>query len=157
PIEPAKRRSDASSPVVFDTLRGGVWTANGDVGTMSYVDVDARKVVQEVAIGTDVRSIALSPDGLWVAAVDRDLGTVSLLDAETGVVRAKIPLGTHARGAIFDAWDPRWLYVGLEDDSAIALVDRSFGRLVRKIPIGRLPAGLAVSATRHELAVTHRI
>jgi predicted CXXCH cytochrome family protein len=157
PIDPAKRKDDASSPVVFDPLRGAVWTANGDIGTVSLVDVDARKVVQEVAVGKDVRSVALSPDALWLAAVDRAGGAVSLLDAESRVLRATIALGTHPRAAVFDAWDPRWLYVALEDDDAIALVDRSLGRLVRKIPIGRLPAGLAVSGHRHELAVTHRI
>src|SRR5207302_8925854 len=51
-IIPADKRLDAaSSPVVFDALRGGVWTANGDAGTVSYVDVDAGKVVKEIPIG----------------------------------------------------------------------------------------------------------
>lgn len=48
------RRDAASSPIVFDPSRGGVWTANGDVGTVSYVDVDTRRVVEEIAIGTSV-------------------------------------------------------------------------------------------------------
>src|SRR5580704_4711787 len=36
PVADKARRDVASSPVVFDRLRGGVWTANGDVGTVSY-------------------------------------------------------------------------------------------------------------------------
>ena len=59
-----RRRDASSSPVVFDAERGGVWTANGDAGSVSYVDVDARRVVQEIAIGKDVRSVALSPDAV---------------------------------------------------------------------------------------------
>ncbi len=156
-IAPEKRKDDASSPVVFDPERGGVWTANGDVGTVSYVDVDARAVIQEIPIGKDVRSVALSPDARWGAAIDREGGAVVLVDAETRAVRKTIALGAHPRAAVWDAWDPRWLYVALEDDDAVALVDRSFGRLVRKISVGRLPAGLAVSRARHELAVVHRI
>jgi predicted CXXCH cytochrome family protein len=157
PIAPAARRDEASSPVVFDPVRGGVWTANGDAGSVSYVDIDARKVVQELVVGKDVRTVALSPDARFVAAVDREAGAVILIDAETRALRATVPLGTHPRAAVFDAWDPRWLYVTLEDDGAIALVDRSYGRVVRSVPVGRLPAALGVSARRHELAVAHRI
>ena len=60
-IPPDKRLDRASSPVIFDARRGGVWTANGDVGSIGYVDVDARKVVREIAIGPgggDIRSVA---------------------------------------------------------------------------------------------------
>src|SRR5580692_11881564 len=60
-ISPDKRLDASSSSVVFDRERGGVWTANGDVGSISYVDANARKVVRETPIGRDIRSIALSP------------------------------------------------------------------------------------------------
>lgn len=155
---PADARLDAaSSTVVFDRLRGGVWTANGDVGTVSYADVAHQKVVREIAIGQDVTSVALSPDGAWMAAVDRRGGAVVLVDATSGQVRRTISLGTHPREAVWDATDPRWLYVSLEDDGAVAVVDRTLGVLSHTVPVGRLPAGLAVSRLRHELAITHRI
>lgn len=156
-IAAGARLDAASSPVVFDRLRGGVWTANGDVGTISYADVDAQKVVREIAVGKDVRSVALSPDFAWVAAVDRAGAAVTLVDATSGAVRRTIPLGTHPRAAVWDARDPRWLYVSLEDDGAVAVVDRTLGVLHHTVTVGRLPAGLAVSRKRNELAVTHRI
>jgi DNA-binding beta-propeller fold protein YncE len=157
PIPPDKRKDAVSAPVVFDWLRGGVWTANGDVGTVTYADVDHQKVVQEVAVGTDVRSVALSPDGKWVAAVDRESASVALLDADSRTVRRTLSLGTHPRAAVWDAWDPRWLYVSVEDDDAIAVIDRTLGVFVHEVPTGRLPAGLAVSRRRHDIAVAHRI
>src|SRR5450631_4424213 len=40
-IPVANRLDASSSAVVFDALRGRVWTANGDVGSISYVDIDA--------------------------------------------------------------------------------------------------------------------
>src|SRR5262245_37206589 len=61
-VPPDKRRDDSSSPVVFDRERGGVWTANGDVGSISYVDVDQGKSVAEVPVGKDITGVALSPD-----------------------------------------------------------------------------------------------
>ncbi len=156
-IAAGKRRDASSSPVVFDAERGGVWTANFEVGTVSYVDVDAHAVVGEIQVGTDIRSVALSPDARFVAAVDRAAGTVALLDAETRTVRRTVKVGSHPRACVWDAWDPRWLYVTLEDDDAVAIVDRTLGVVVRNVKVGRLPAGLAVSRLRNELAVTHRI
>jgi predicted CXXCH cytochrome family protein len=156
-LAPDKRLDASSSPVVFDAKRGGVWTANGDVGSISYVDVDTRKVVREIPIGKDIRSVALSPDFKWLAAVDRAGASVSLVDANTGTVARAVPLGTHPRAAVWDSADPRWLYVAVEDDDEIALVDRMAGVLVSSIPVGRLPSGVAVSRQRRELYVTHRI
>ncbi len=160
PLIPLARRVDATStPVVYDTARGLVWTANGDVGTVSYVGVDhdAQRVLQEVHVGQDIRSVALSPDGVWLAAVDRLGAGVALIDAATRVVRRVIPVGTRPRSAVWDAANPRWLYVTLEDAGAVAVIDRTLGVLSKTIPVGRIPGGLAVSAARPVLYVTHRI
>jgi hypothetical protein len=156
-ITPSARLDCVSSTVVFDRLRGGVWTANGDVGTASYVDVTRGQVVHEIAIGQEVTSVALSPDFTWLAAVDHTGASVSLVDATRAEVKRTIALGTHPRAAVWDASDPRWLYVSLEDDGAIAVVDRTLGVLDHTVPVGRLPAGLAVSRTRRELVVARRI
>ncbi len=156
-IGQSARASASSSPLVFDPARGGVWTANGDVGSVSYADVDRYALVGEIPVGKDIRSVALSPDGKWLAAVDRAGAQVALIDADARAVVRVIPTGTHPRAAIWDAADPRWLYVAVEDDNAVAVIDRTLGVLSSTIPVGRLPSGVAVSATRRELYVTHRI
>jgi DNA-binding beta-propeller fold protein YncE len=162
PVPPAlvpapERVSVASSPVVFDSARGGVWTANGDVGSVSYADVDAYALAFEIPVGTDVRSVALSPDGKWLAAVDRAGGAVALIDPTARAVVRVIATGSHPRAAVWDAADPRWLYVAVEDDGVVAVIDRTLGVLATTIPVGRLPSGVAVSAQRSEVYVTHRI
>ena len=157
PIAAQSRLDSVSSPVVYDRLRGGVWTANGDVGTLTYADVDQQVVVREVPIGQDITSVALSPDFTWIAAVDREGATVTLVDATSFQVKRAIALGTHPRAAVWDAYNPRWLYVSLEDDGAVAVVDRTLGVLDHTVSVGRLPAGLAVSRLRDELALVHRI
>ena len=156
-VPAADRRDESSSPVVFDALRGGVWTANGDTGSLSYANVDTHELVQEVPIGKDIRSVALSPDARWVAAVDRAGNAVALVDAESRVLKRTIALGGRPRAAVWDAWEPRWLFVSIEDDDTIAVVDRTTGTLARTVYVGRIPAGLAVSKDRHELLVGHRI
>ncbi len=156
-VAEAARVNASSSPVIYDPLRRAVWTANGDVGTLSYVDPIGRKVVQELPVGQDLTSIALSPDGAWIAGVDREGATVSLVDATARVVRRTLALGTHPRACVWDAANPRWLYVTEEDAGAVVIVDRTLGAIVDTISVGRLPAGLAVSASRRELYVAHRI
>jgi hypothetical protein len=147
----------SSSSVAFDALRGAVWTANGDVGTVSYVDPVTPKVLAEIPVGQDIRSVAVSPDGAWIAAVDRAGGSVTLIDASTRIVQRTLTLGTHPRACVWDPANPRWLYVTEEDAGAVAVVDRTLGTVVGSIPVGRLPAGIAASAKLHELYVTHRI
>jgi hypothetical protein len=157
---PAGSRVDSTStPVTFDAVRQIVWTANTDVGTVSYVGVNqgSQRVLEEIPVGSDIRSVALSPDGAWVAAVDRGAAGVALIDADSRVVKRIIPVGTHPRSAVWDASDPRWLYVTLEDEGAVAIIDRTLGVLKQTVPIGRIPGGLAVSARRPVLYVTHRI
>jgi len=160
PLIPQARRQDAaSSPILFDPVRQVVWTANTDVGSVSYVGVNHgdQRVLEEIHVGSDVRSVALSPDGAWLAAVDRGGAQVALIDAGSRVVRRLIAVGTHPRSALWDAANPRWLYVTLEDDGAVAVIDRTLGVLKATVPVGRIPAGLAVSATHEVLYVTHRI
>jgi len=156
-IAPSARVDSTSSPLVFDPVRGGVWTANGDVGSVSYADVDHYTLVQEIPVGTDVRSVALSPDGRWLAAVDRGGASVALIDANARALIRTIPIGTHPRAAVWDSANPRWLYVAVEDSDAVAVIDRTLGVLSATIPVGRLPSGVAVSRKRRELYVTHRI
>ncbi len=155
----SKRKDSVSTPVVFDTQRGGVWTANGDVGSVSYVDIDVghQRLVQEIPVGTDVTSVAVSPDFKWVAAVDRGGAGVALIDPYRRRVSRLIKTGTHPRAAVWDAADPRWLYVALEDDDAVGVIDRTLGVYSGTVPVGRLPAGLAVSRLRREHNVSHRI
>lgn len=165
-IPAADRLNVSSSPVVFDALRGGVWTANGDVGTVSYVNPDTRTLVQEIPVGQDLRSIALSPDFAWIAVVDRAGGTVSLMDATARVVRRTLAVGSHPRACVWDPANPRFLYVAVEDASNVTVIDRTLGVVTATIPVLRLPSGIAASAGSQEsdggssppqLFVTHRI
>ena len=140
-IPPGARRDASSSPVIWDASRGGAWTANGDVGSVSFADVDHQAVIAEIPVGQDVRSVALSPDGVWIAAVDRGAGTVALIDATNAAVRRTIAVGSHPRAAVWDAANPRWLYVAVEDADAVAVVDRTMGVLAGTVAVGRDPRG----------------
>ena len=157
---PAANRLDASSSIlVYDVARSGLWVANADVGTVSFVDLASSAVAAEIAVGgagSAISSVALSPDGVWVAAVDRRGAQVALIDAASRTVRRTLSLGTRPRAAVWDAWNPRYLYVSQEDDDAVTVVDRTAGVVLGTLPAGEKPSGLAVSRLRDELTVLHR-
>ncbi len=79
------------------------------------------------------------------------------MDAQTREVRRTIPVGSHPRACVWDSANPRWLYVAVEDAGTVDVIDRTLGEIATTIPVGRIPSGLAVSATRREVYVTHRI
>ena len=72
-------------------------------------------------------------------------------------MRRTLPVGSHPRACVWDAADPRWLYVAVEDDAVVAVVDRTLGEVASTIPVHRLPSGLAASAAQAQIYVTHRI
>lgn len=154
PIPVAERRAVSSSNVAFDRLRGSAWVANGDVGTLTEVDVDAGRPKAEITLGGEVGDVCVSPDGAFVGAVDRT-GFVTLVYAEKHTVAARIGVGTRPRGCVFDTSDPRWLYVATEE--GIAIVDRTLGVRTKVLPVGRLPTGLAMMKGARTLIVSHRI
>jgi hypothetical protein len=156
-VPPSQRKNASSSRIVFDPVRGGVWTANGDVGSISYVDVDARVARSEPSVGGDITSVALSPDAARVAAADHARGIVTLFDAESITPLATVAVGGHPHACVWDSANPRWLYVSIEDGGTVAVVDGFLAQVAATIPVGRLPAGLAVSASQRELYVAHRI
>ncbi len=149
------RVSVSSSNVAYDRLRGTAWVANGDVGTLTEVDVDAAKVTAEMPIGGEVGDVCVAPDGAFVAAVDRTGGAVTLVYPDSHKAARRIAIGARPRGCVWNTRDPRWLYVATEE--GIAIVDRSLGALTSVVPAGRLPTGLAMTKGAPTLLVSHRI
>jgi YVTN family beta-propeller protein len=155
-IAPEDRLDVVASLVAYDRVRKGLFVANGDAGSVTFVDPFAPSSLREVVLGGDLTGVALAPDGQRIAAIDRAGGRAILLDPDTFAVLATIPLGTHPRAAVFDPADPRWLYVTLEDDGVVAVVDRMTAQVAAQIATGPLPAGLAASGKRDEGAVIGR-
>lgn len=76
--------------VVVDGVGGNAWTANVGSGSVSKVDLLARKVVATTATGDGAEGIALSPDGAQLWVTNRGDGSVSVLDPRDLSERATI-------------------------------------------------------------------
>jgi YVTN family beta-propeller protein len=75
---------------------GKIWTANVGSGTVTELDVAARRALRTIAVGPGTEGAALSPDGtrLWAASMGKD--TTVVIDTRTGERVAAIPTPGHA-------------------------------------------------------------
>ena len=95
-------------------------------------------------------SLDLSPDRSLVATANHTSGTVSLVEIDSGRVLYEARCGRRPVDVAW--WNARTLLVSLSQDDAVAVMSWQDGRLrlVRTIPVGDAPRGLAVvgSGTR---------
>jgi YVTN family beta-propeller protein len=114
------------------------YTANVGPGTVSVLDIPARKVVKIIPISSNTQRIAITPDDRWVFTADQVVPRLVVIDTATNNVSSSIPLEGTAYGTAPTA-DGRWLLVTLPDQNKIAVVDLQSMKVVKSIPVGAYP------------------
>jgi YVTN family beta-propeller protein len=110
--------------------------------TISVVLPAQGKLVAEIPVGNDPRSIALTSDGARAITTNRGDGTLSVVDLATQDVTT-IPLnGVYPYGVVLG--DDSTAYVSLEGSSQIAVVNIATGEVSQRITVPAAPAGLAL-------------
>ncbi len=127
--------NDGRTFLVADLLRGGVWR----------VDARTRTVAGFVPTGRGAHGIYPSRDASRLLVTNRDAGSVSVLDAAGRKVltRWKLPRGASPDMGGITA-DGRQLWLSGRYDSQVYVLDARTGRLLRRVPVGPSPHGLAV-------------
>ncbi len=101
------------------------------------------RLVTEIPVGRDPRSVVLSPDANRAVVANRADHTLSVINMNTQRVSATIPLnGYYPYGIVTE--DGNLIYVALEGSSQIAVVDVNAGAVLYTIPVGQFPTGLAL-------------
>lgn len=123
----------SSSPMVFDPLRGKVWCANPDSGTITRIDSASLLKEAELAAGVEPCALALAPDGssLWVACKGSD--ELRVYHPATGNLSGTVALG-HGAAPVAVAFSP--------DGGAVFAATAGGGKLLKLDPLTR-----AVTAT----------
>jgi YVTN family beta-propeller protein len=124
-----------------DGRRG--YTANVGPGTVSVLDIQARKVLKIVQISSNTQRIAISPDDRWVFTADQTKPQLAVIDTTTNSVSKWIPLEGIAYGTA-PTPDGRWLLVTLPDQNKIAVVDLQTMQVARSVPTGVYPQEIIV-------------
>ena len=127
--------------ITRDGKRG--YTANVGPGTVSVLDLTARKTVKVVPVSSMTQRIALSADDKWVFTSDQTTPRMAAIDTATNTVARWITLPGLGYGAAATS-DGKWLLVAIHDKNVVAVVDLSTMRVARTIPVVDQPQEMLI-------------
>ena len=119
------------------------YTANVGPGTVSVIDIQARKVLKIIPVSANTQRIAISPDDHWVLTADQTKPQLAVIDTKAEHISRWIPLEGIAYGTA-PTPDGRWLLITLPDQNKIAVVDLKTMQVVRSLKVGEYPQEIVV-------------
>ena len=121
-----------------------LYTENEEDGTVSVIDLPARKLLGKVKTPRPLAGIAISADGRTVVAVDDAQPTLFLIDTEAGKLRDEIVLKDVPKAAQIARYAPdnSLLAVTSLNSNTVSLIDPSFREQVA-IKVGSQPMDMA--------------
>src|SRR4051795_7242094 len=125
-----------------DGRRG--YTANVGPGTISVLDVQARKTLKVISISGNTQRISISPDDRWVFTADQTQPRMAAIDTSTNEVKHWIPLAGDGYGSTTTP-DGKWLLVALDDVNKVAMIDIGTMKVVRNVDVAAYPQAVVVS------------
>jgi YVTN family beta-propeller protein len=119
-----------------DGKRG--YTANVGPGTISVLDLVARKTVGVIPVAAHVQRVSISPDGRWVFTSDTDKPRLAVIDPATNKVDRWIALPGTGYGTASTP-DGKWLLVALPGANGVAVIDLATLTVVKTISVPASP------------------
>jgi len=132
-------------PEGFDVSPDGeeLWAANSGDGTVSIIDLAARKVVQTIDLHTKrVNRVKFTPNGKTVLMTDLGTGDLVMVDAAGRKEVKRVNLG-HGVAGILIVPDGSRAFVAVSPDSEVAVIDLKTLAVTGRIATGKGPDGLA--------------
>jgi YVTN family beta-propeller protein len=124
-----------------DGLRG--YTANVGPGTVSVLDVKARKTVKVIPVSGNVQRIAISNDDRWVFTADETAPRLAVIDTATNAVAKWIKLDGLGYGSA-PTPDGRFLLIAIPDANVVDVIDLKTMTVVEKVMVGKDPQEVLV-------------
>ena len=127
--------------ISHDGLRG--YTANVGPGTVSVLDLKARKFVTTIPIAKTTQRISISNDDSMVFTADQDKPRLAVIDTATDKIRNWVQLSSPGYGSA-STNDGRLLLVTLPTAGSLEVVDLASMKAIRTIKIGPKPQEVLV-------------
>jgi DNA-binding beta-propeller fold protein YncE len=124
-----------------DGLRG--YTANVGPGTVSVLDIKARKTLTIIPVSGNVQRIAISNDDRWVFTADQTEPRIAVIDTATNKVTKWVKIDGLGYGSAVTK-DGRWLLVALPDQNKVDVIDLRTMTLARAVDVGKSPQEVLV-------------
>lgn len=119
-----------------DGRRG--YTANVGPGTVSVLDLEAKKLIGIIPVCRTTQRIALSKDDRWAFTSDQGEPRLAVIDTAKNEVASWIPLPGNGYGAAATP-DGRWLLIAIPKERKVAVIDLQSLSVVRSIAVPRAP------------------
>jgi YVTN family beta-propeller protein len=126
--------------ISHDGRRG--YTANVGPGTVSVLDMTARKAVAVIPISGDTQRISISNDDSMVFTSDQTKPQLAVIDTSTNKVKAWVPLPSFGYGTAATR-DGKWLLVAIPHGQ-MAVVDLGMLKVARTIDLPGAPQEVVV-------------
>jgi DNA-binding beta-propeller fold protein YncE len=103
-----------------DGRRG--YTANVGPGTVSVLDIAARKTLAIIPISGNTQRISISNDDRWVFTSDQIKPRLAVIDTANNQVKSWVPLDGFGYGSA-PTPDGRWLLIAIPDKNKVDVID----------------------------------
>jgi len=127
--------------IAHDGLRG--YTANVGPGTVSVLDMKARKTLKIIPVSGETQRIAISNDDRWVFTADQKAPRMAVIDTAAGKVTKWVKLDGLGYGSA-PTKDGRWLLMAIPDKNVVDVIDLKTMTLARAVPVGKSPQEVLV-------------
>lgn len=118
-----------------------VANALNNTATIAIPTLD--RVIAELPVGRDPRSVAVTPDGAFALVANRLDASLTVIDLPDVAVAGTIPLGGASPVQVV-AGERGLAYVALRDSNEVVEVDIAARSVRRRIPAAAAPNGLAL-------------
>lgn len=127
--------------ISHDGRRG--YTANVGPGTVSVLDLDAKKTLAVIHISGETQRISISPDDSLVFTSDQKKPRLAVIDTATSKIKTWVALPGTGYGTAATP-DGRWLLVCVPGVSKVAVVDLGSMKVTRTIDVPKTPQEVLV-------------
>ncbi len=127
--------------IAHNGLRG--YTANVGPGTVSVLDIKARKTLAVIPISGNTQRIAISNDDKWVLTSDQTQPRLAVVDTATNSVKTWVKLDGLGYGGA-PSPDGRWFLLAIPDANKVDVIDLKTMTLARSVDVGKNPQEVLV-------------
>jgi YVTN family beta-propeller protein len=127
--------------ITSDGRRG--YTANVGPGTVSALDLEAKKVVKIIPISGNTQRISISVDDRWVFTADQTKPQLAVIDTASNEVKTWIALPGTGYGTA-PTPDGAWLVVAMSGINKVGVVDLHSMKPARTFDVPRAPQEVLV-------------
>ena len=111
------------------------YTANVGPGTVSALDLDARKVIAIIFVAPQVQRISLSVDDKFAFTSDVTRPRLAVIDTAANKLKSWVPLPGLGYGSAATA-DGKWLIIALPPVNQVAAVDLKTMKVAHTVDVG---------------------